>query len=420
MQMVSPSSLTYLIIQSHIQLHNWTLNCNLISLLFQGLSLEEMADMLSCNLSETAQNKWLQQSGNRGNDLFTATCDDKIRAVIQMTNYRAYLKGKASWTGPSKQELKLRAARCSGDPKKIEEALNQLPEVEVATTRIPHLEGEEIFGSTKRKLDLPPGNDGDSHRPDKVNFSQPRVQTRSRTAHTKVAGASVAGVDNDELPHVTTTLESNCDMSQWHIARISHRSSCKCHAQQAATNLKCTARIAKGSKSTAAPTYRGRNIQYGGTKVIVSDFWFCPDDIELCVKGNKRSWVLNWPQVPNVWPILSGTNLTREEIFLLQDAGFKFQERPSMSPRRMFALSNLFEAPVFDHPGPPNPKVHPSTRNNKSVQWNANAPTTKHRNKWESARNIKRTVLGITVLPFPGLGAIISLESGLEPNKKVY
>jgi hypothetical protein len=47
-------------------------------------------------------------------------------------------------------------ARRSGDTKKIEEALSQLPEVEVTTTRIPHLEGEEIFGSTKRKLDLPP------------------------------------------------------------------------------------------------------------------------------------------------------------------------------------------------------------------------------------------------------------------------
>jgi hypothetical protein len=128
---------------------------------------------------------------------------------MQMTNYRAYLKGKASGTGPSKQELKLRAARRRGDPKKIEEALSQLPGVEVATTRIPHLEDEEIFGSTKRKLDLPPGNDGDSHRPNKVNFSQPRVQTRSKTAHTEFAGASVACVDKDELPHVTTALRGS-------------------------------------------------------------------------------------------------------------------------------------------------------------------------------------------------------------------
>jgi hypothetical protein len=46
-----------------------------------------------------------KQSGNRGNDLFAAACDDKIQAVMQITNYRAYLKGKASRTGPSKQEL---------------------------------------------------------------------------------------------------------------------------------------------------------------------------------------------------------------------------------------------------------------------------------------------------------------------------
>jgi hypothetical protein len=191
----------------------------------------------------------------------------------------------------------------------------------------------------------------------------------------------MVGADKDELPHVTTPLESDCNMSQWYIARISHRSSCKCHAQQATTNFKCTARIAKGSKGTAAPTYWGRNTQYGGTKVIVSDFWFCPDHIEHCMKGNKRSWVLDWPQVPDVRPVLSGTNLTHEETLLLQDAGFKLQEQPSMSPRRMFALSNLFEAPVFDHLGPPNPDVHPSTLNSKSVRQNANAPTAKHHNK---------------------------------------
>jgi hypothetical protein len=82
----------------------------------------------------------------------------------------------------------------------------------------------------------------------------------------------VADADKDELPHVTTALESDCDMSQGHIARISHRSSCKCHAQQRGTDVKCIARIAKGSKGTAAPTYRGRITQYGGSKVIVTDF----------------------------------------------------------------------------------------------------------------------------------------------------
>jgi hypothetical protein len=91
-----------------------------------------------------------------------------------------------------------------------------------------------------------------------------------------------------------------------------------------------------------------------------------------------------------------------------------------MSPRHMFMLSNLFQAPIFDHPGPPNPDIHPTTRNSKSIRRNVNASTAEHRNKWESTRNIKGTILGVTVLPFPGLGAIISLESRVEPDKKVY
>jgi len=61
-------------------------------------------------------------SDNRGNNLFDATCDDNIRAWTQMTNYRGYLRGHASKSGPSKEELKLRVARRSGDPKKMAEA----------------------------------------------------------------------------------------------------------------------------------------------------------------------------------------------------------------------------------------------------------------------------------------------------------
>jgi hypothetical protein len=134
-----------------------------------------MINMPSCNLSKTVHKKWLQQSGNCGNDLFSATYNNKIRAVMQMTNYKAYLKGKSFGSGPSRQELKLKMARHSSNPKKIVKALSQLPGVEVATTRIPHLEGEVIFGFTR---------------------------------------ALMGGSDKDELPHVTTAMEFDCDMSQ--------------------------------------------------------------------------------------------------------------------------------------------------------------------------------------------------------------
>jgi hypothetical protein len=43
--------------------------------------------------------------------------------------------------------------------------------------------GEEVFGSQKRKADIPLGFEGESHRSDKVNFSRPQMATRSSRAN---------------------------------------------------------------------------------------------------------------------------------------------------------------------------------------------------------------------------------------------
>ena len=83
---------------------------------------------------------------------------------------------------------------------------------------------------------------------------------------------------------------------------------------------------------------------------MVADFWFCSDDIDRCVKGTKRRWVLDWLNVLEVWPVLSGTNLNREETLLLQHVGFRLQERPLLSPRRLFNMSGIFSPISYDHP----------------------------------------------------------------------
>jgi phage tail protein X len=44
------------------------------------------------------------------------------------------------------------------------------------------LKGSELFGSTKRKFDLPPGVHCDSHRPDKVDYFISRPYTKVRRA----------------------------------------------------------------------------------------------------------------------------------------------------------------------------------------------------------------------------------------------
>jgi cytosine/adenosine deaminase-related metal-dependent hydrolase len=48
----------------------------------QDLTDSELADMPSYNLAEIIHNKWLQQSNNRGTDLYIATVDDFVWALI--------------------------------------------------------------------------------------------------------------------------------------------------------------------------------------------------------------------------------------------------------------------------------------------------------------------------------------------------
>jgi hypothetical protein len=67
--------------------------------------------MPSCNLAESMHHKWNQQFGNRGNDLYIATVDDFIRALMQVVRYYQYLKGDQASTGPGKEELQLHAAQ---------------------------------------------------------------------------------------------------------------------------------------------------------------------------------------------------------------------------------------------------------------------------------------------------------------------
>ena len=54
------------------------------------------------------------------------------------------------------------------------------------------------------------------------------------------------------------------------------------------------------------------------------------------------------------------------------------------------------------------------------MRRNTKAPTEAHRNQWESARNVKATIIQVNLLPYPGLGAIVALQSGVEPNANVY
>jgi hypothetical protein len=65
-------------------------------------------------------------------------------------------------------------------------------------TREPYLAGEEVFGSQKRKANIPLSFEGESNRPDKVNFFRPRIATRS--SKTNHASCSLSDVVKELSP----------------------------------------------------------------------------------------------------------------------------------------------------------------------------------------------------------------------------
>ena len=89
--------------------------------------------------------------------------DDYNRVALQSTGYFNFLKGGRCGIGPSSSVLKLRLAFRSGNPSRVAKAVDDLSGVSGSNTRVPYLDGEKVFGSAKRKLDLPPGDNSDSH-----------------------------------------------------------------------------------------------------------------------------------------------------------------------------------------------------------------------------------------------------------------
>jgi hypothetical protein len=317
-----------------------------------------------------------------------------------------------------------------------------MPRMAEFCTREPHFEGEEVFGSQKRKADVPLGSEHESHRPNKVNFSHPRVRTRSTMAKEascnlniipEVPSPDLQGgqtttpdapielitpIDISKVPHVTTIQETRCNEYQWHIARLPKTLAKACFAQQAATKKKCIAKIIEDNQSTAAPTYTNMMFNSQKKKEELMQFFYCDDDIERCVKGSKRRWVKSKPDVPDIWPVKLGTNLTKKEILALENTSFHLPQRVVISPRRLFGSD--IPVDVASYPTPPFLDDHPKARSGKNIRRNKKAPTTKHANNCASTLTLKAHMRQITMIPHPGYGCIITLDLGIPPNIQQY
>jgi hypothetical protein len=119
---------------------------------------------------KTFHNIWLQQSGKNVECLFIVIFDDYVRAFKQSASYKVYLNGGRCERGRAKDELRLRRASQFGDPLQMANTIAKYTNGSSFIIRIPHLEGQEVFGSTKWKVYIAPMLEGDSHKHDHVNF----------------------------------------------------------------------------------------------------------------------------------------------------------------------------------------------------------------------------------------------------------
>ena len=112
--------------------------------------------MPTCNLAETMHDKCLQQSGNKMTCLYETTIYDLIRAFMQIANYRSWLRGGSTGKGIDFASLKLKAVARCGYPKLLADAMKSYAGAEDLNTKDCALEGSQLFGSIKQKLDMPP------------------------------------------------------------------------------------------------------------------------------------------------------------------------------------------------------------------------------------------------------------------------
>jgi hypothetical protein len=123
--------------------------------------------------------------------------------------------------------------------------------------------------------------------------------------------------------------------------------------------------------------------------------------------------------VPNVWPVKIGTNLSRKEILDLEQAGFQLPQRAVISPRRLFGMEEL-SSDLSSYPIPTSPEEHPKIRSGKKIRRIKNVPTTKQANNCASSLILKGQIRKVTMIPHPGFECNIILDSGTPPKVEQY
>ena len=126
------------------------------------------------------------------------------------------------------------------------------------------------------------------------------------------------------------------------------------------------------------------------------------------------------PDVPDVWPVLTATNLTRQEVLALGKRGLQFQHSQDVSPRRLFGDSSNVASCMAELPTPALVDKYPTLGCGQKIRRNNNGPCVQQRNKWESALNNDGQITSVTMIPQPGIGCIILFQSRKKAKVEEY
>jgi hypothetical protein len=85
------------------------------------------------------------------------------------------LQGNPFGHGLDKNELLLRRAQGLSGPIRFVTTMANYMFESSFTNHLSHLEGKDIFGYAKQLANCPPNANKDSHHPNHVNFSHPRI-----------------------------------------------------------------------------------------------------------------------------------------------------------------------------------------------------------------------------------------------------
>ena len=88
----------------------------------------------------------------------------------------------------------------------------------------------------------------------------------------------------------------------------------------------CSAKVGNNKHGTPKPTYKGLKKEFCSTNNVEYESWFFHVEIKRCVSSTKKKFVLDWPTMPNTWPVKMGTTLSREVVLALEDDRFQQQQ----------------------------------------------------------------------------------------------